>query len=86
MPGWFRARLEVSTPGPIDEGPLELVEKPKPEPGPGEVRVRVAACGVCRTDLHVSEGDLPVHRARVVPGHEVVGRVDGKGPGAGSLR
>ncbi len=73
---------EVSTPGPIDEGPLELVEKPKPEPGPGEVRVRVAACGVCRTDLHVSEGDLPVHRARVVPGHEVVGRVDGKGPGA----
>jgi len=73
---------EVSRPAPIDAGPLEFLERPAPEPGPGQVRVRVSACGVCRTDLHVSEGDLPVHRPRVVPGHEVVGRVDAAGPGA----
>ncbi len=62
--------------------PCELVEIPAPEPGPGQVRVRVLVCGVCRTDLHVAEGDLEVHRARVVPGHEVVGVVDALGPGA----
>jgi len=53
-----------------------------PEPGPGEVRVRVQVCGVCRTDLHVAEGDLPPHRSPVVPGHEVVGVVEALGPGA----
>lgn len=53
-----------------------------PVPGPGQVRVRVSVCGVCRTDLHVAEGDLPVHRPRVVPGHEIVGLVDEIGPGA----
>ena len=74
---------ELSRPGPVDSGPLELVERPLPEPGPGQVRVAVSVCGVCRTDLHVAEGDLPVHRPRVVPGHEVVGRVDAPGPGAG---
>ena len=73
---------EVSTPGPIDEGPLRLVERPLPQPGPGQVRVGVTTCGVCRTDLHVAEGDLPVHRPHVVPGHEVVGRVEALGPGA----
>jgi propanol-preferring alcohol dehydrogenase len=52
-----------------------------PEPGPGEVRVRVRACGVCRTDLHLAEGDLPVHRPLTVPGHEIVGVVDRLGPG-----
>jgi len=71
----------VVAPAPIDEGPLRLVEREPPVPGPGEVRVAVAACGVCRTDLHVAEGDLPVHRTGVVPGHEVVGRVDALGPG-----
>ena len=69
-------------PGPMDDRPLQLVERPVPEPGPGQIRVRVTVCGVCRTDLHVAEGDLPVHRPRVVPGHEVVGRVDATGPGA----
>ncbi|MGH9087360.1 MAG: zinc-dependent alcohol dehydrogenase family protein [Acidimicrobiales bacterium] len=73
---------EVTAPGPVDGGPLRLVERPVPKPGPGHVRVRVDACGVCRTDLHVAEGDLPVHRPRVVPGHEVVGRIDARGPGA----
>jgi propanol-preferring alcohol dehydrogenase len=74
---------EVVEPGPIDGGPLRLVDRPVPEPGPGQIRVQVSACGVCRTDLHVAEGDLPVHRPRVVPGHEVVGRVDAVGPSAG---
>lgn len=73
---------EVDEPGPVDDGPLRMVEKGVPEPGPGQVRVRVSVCGVCRTDLHVAEGDLPVHRPHVVPGHEVVGRVDRRGPGA----
>ncbi len=71
----------VEHPGPIDEGPLRLTERPAPEPAAGEVLVRVRACGVCRTDLHVSEGDLPVHRDRVVTGHEVVGEVVAQGPG-----
>ncbi|MGH9029478.1 MAG: zinc-binding alcohol dehydrogenase family protein, partial [Acidimicrobiales bacterium] len=67
---------EVTTPGAIGTGPLRLVDRPLPDPGPRQVRVRVSACGVCRTDLHVAEGDLPVHRPRVVPGHEVVGEVE----------
>ena len=73
---------EVAEPGPIDKKPLRLVERPVPEPGPGEVRVDVRVCGVCRTDLHVAEGDLDVHRPHVVPGHEVVGTVGARGPGA----
>ena len=73
---------EVLEPGPIDEHPLRLVERAVPEPGPGEVRVDVRTCGVCRTDLHVAEGDLEVHRTRVVPGHEVVGTVGARGSGA----
>jgi propanol-preferring alcohol dehydrogenase len=56
-------------------GRIRLVERPVPVPGPQEVLVRVEACGVCRTDLHVADGDLPVHRPDVVPGHEVVGVV-----------
>ena len=55
--------------------PLVMVEEPTPAPAPDEVLVRVRACGVCRTDLHVTEVDLPVRRPRVVPGHEVVGEV-----------
>jgi alcohol dehydrogenase, propanol-preferring len=66
---------EVANPGPIDAGPVRLVERPQPVPGPGEVLVAVSVCGVCRTDLHVAEGDLEVHRPHVVPGHEVVGTV-----------
>lgn len=66
---------QVRRPGPITQGPLEWVERPVPEPGADELLVRVLACGVCRTDLHVAEGDLPVHRPGVVPGHEVVAEV-----------
>jgi propanol-preferring alcohol dehydrogenase len=72
----------VHEPGPIERGPLARVERPEPEPGPGEVRVRVEACGVCRTDLHLAEGDLAPRRPDVVPGHEVVGVVDALGSGA----
>jgi propanol-preferring alcohol dehydrogenase len=72
----------VRDPGPIDSGPLEPVELPEPDPGRGEVRVRVEACGVCRTDLHLAEGDLAPRRPRTVPGHEVVGVVDALGAAA----
>lgn len=58
-------------------GPLRPAQEPIPEPGDGELLLRVLACGVCRTDLHVAAGDLPVHRPHVVPGHEVVGEVVG---------
>jgi propanol-preferring alcohol dehydrogenase len=72
----------VRDPQPIDAGPLALVERPAPAPGPHEVRVRVLVCGVCRTDLHLAEGDLTPHGPDVVPGHEVVGVVDAVGDGA----
>ncbi len=71
----------VSQPGPIETGPLRYVEKPVPAPAPGELLVQVRACAVCRTDLHVSEGDLPVHREHVTPGHMVVGPVAALGDG-----
>jgi alcohol dehydrogenase, propanol-preferring len=67
---------------PIDEGPLTRVEREVPEPGPGQVRVRISCCGVCRTDLHLAEGDLPPRRPRVTVGHEIVGLVDAAGDGA----
>jgi propanol-preferring alcohol dehydrogenase len=72
----------VAAPGPVATGPLALADLPDPEPGPGQVRLRVTACGVCRTDLHLAEGDLAPRRPRTVPGHEVVGTVDAVGPGA----
>ncbi|MGV3492839.1 MAG: zinc-dependent alcohol dehydrogenase family protein [Ramlibacter sp.] len=60
---------------------LQAVRRPVPAPGPGEVLVRVHACGVCRTDLHILDGELPPHRDAVIPGHEVVGEVVALGPG-----
>ena len=66
----------VETPGPVTGHPLSLhTDDDIPHPGPGELLLRVLACGVCRTDLHVTEGDLPPHRRGVTPGHEVVGEV-----------
>src|ERR1700730_12817362 len=73
----------VCRPGPIQTGPLEQVTAEVPRPEPSELLVAVRACGVCRTDLHVVEGDLPVHRAGVTPGHEVVGEVLEVGAEAG---
>ncbi|HEX2774984.1 MAG TPA: zinc-binding alcohol dehydrogenase family protein [Micromonosporaceae bacterium] len=77
---------EVASPGPMSERPLRLTSRPVPRPRAGDLLVRVSACGVCRTDLHVAEGDLPVHRPRVVPGHEVVGRVEEAGSGVTAFR
>lgn len=73
---------EVVKPGPIDgaQSPLKFTTKPVPVPQRGEVLVRVIACGVCHTDLHVAEGDLPVHQDHVTPGHEIVGKVVKNGP------
>ncbi|ETK31585.1 zinc-dependent alcohol dehydrogenase family protein [Microbispora sp. ATCC PTA-5024] len=76
MDAWVVAR-----PGPVATRPLERTRLPDPEPGPGELLVRVEACAVCRTDLHLAEGDLPPRRPRTVPGHEVVGWVEALGPG-----
>ncbi len=72
----------VRRPGPMASEPLERVTVDVPEPASGELLVAVHACGVCRTDLHVTEGDLPVHRRGIIPGHEVVGEVAAKGSGA----
>jgi len=72
----------VSKPGPLTESPLQRARAPIPEPAPDEVLVRVTVCGVCRTDLHVVMGDLAPHRRRVVPGHEIVGRVVSRGDDA----
>ncbi|HUL26123.1 MAG TPA: zinc-dependent alcohol dehydrogenase family protein [Streptosporangiaceae bacterium] len=71
----------VHQPGPVATGPLRLTERDIPEPGPGELLVRVRACGVCRTDLHLAEGDLPPRAPGITPGHEVVGEVVAVGPG-----
>jgi len=73
----------VDHPAPIDQGPLRRIERELPEPGPHQARVRVSCCGVCRTDLHLSEGDLAPRRAAVAPGHEVVGVVDAVGSPSG---
>ncbi len=60
---------------------LAMEERPEPEPGPGQIRVRIEACGVCRTDLHVVDGELPDPKSPIVPGHEIVGRIDAAGEG-----
>jgi alcohol dehydrogenase, propanol-preferring len=62
---------------------LVMEERPDPAPGPGQIRVRIEACGVCRTDLHVVDGELPDPKLPIVPGHEIVGRVEAGGEGVG---
>ena len=76
----------LRAPGEIATRPLALTEAAVPEPGPGEVLVRVEVCGVCRTDLHVVEGDLAPQRAELVPGHQVVGRIARCGPDVATWR
>jgi propanol-preferring alcohol dehydrogenase len=66
--------------------PLEWTELPDREPGPGQVRVTVAACGVCRTDLHVVDGELPHPQVPIIPGHQIVGRIDAVGAGVEALK
>jgi propanol-preferring alcohol dehydrogenase len=80
--GWIMARMlswQVRSPGPMPTHPLVRAETDIPKLGPGDLLIRVLACGVCRTDLHIAEGDLPVHRPNVVPGHEIVGEVTAAG-------
>ena len=74
--------MVLSQPGRIESAPLRLLDVPVPEPAANEIRVRVEACGICRTDLHVIEAELPPQRSEVIPGHQVVGTVDSCGPAA----
>jgi alcohol dehydrogenase, propanol-preferring len=76
--------MVLRRPAPVATGPLREEELAVPEPGDGEILIRVDKCGVCRTDLHVVEGDLPPRLPAVVPGHEIVGRVARAGPGVRS--
>jgi alcohol dehydrogenase, propanol-preferring len=76
----------LDSPAPVETNPLDFNEAPVPEPGRGEVRVRVSACGVCRTDLHVVEGELPPRKSPVIPGHQVVGSVEKLGEKASRHR
>jgi alcohol dehydrogenase, propanol-preferring len=72
-------------PADIARAPLRLEEIERPQPGPGEVLVRVRACGICRTDLHIAEGELPPRRTPLVPGHQVVGEVLAAGAGVPAI-
>ena len=74
--------MAVDEPAPIESAPLRELETEVPDPRPGETLVRIRTCGVCRTDLHVAEGDLPPRLPRVIPGHEIVGTVEKRGVGA----
>ncbi|MGQ9710739.1 MAG: zinc-dependent alcohol dehydrogenase family protein [Anaerolineae bacterium] len=71
--------MVLHSPRPAEEAPLEMRDLPLPEPGAEEIRLRIRACGVCHTDLHTVEGDLPLPKLPVVPGHQVVGMVDAIG-------
>jgi alcohol dehydrogenase, propanol-preferring len=72
----------LQSPAPIETNPLSFADYPTPQPAAGEVLVRVSYCGVCRTDLHVIEGELPPQKSPVVPGHQVIGVIEKLGSGA----
>lgn len=78
--------MVLDRPKPAEESPLAARDLPLPSPGPGEIRVRVRACGVCRTDLHTVEGDLPLPKLPLVPGHQIVGVVEACGAGVSQFR
>src|SRR6266567_985520 len=65
----------LTTPSPISQSPLKVEDIPTPEPKPGHVLLRIRACGVCRTDLHIVEGELPPRQPRIIPGHQIVGEI-----------
>jgi propanol-preferring alcohol dehydrogenase len=73
--------MVLREPKPVENNPLGLVDLSVPEPAPGQVRLRVGACGVCHTDLHLVEGEIATPKLPVVPGHQIVGRVDALGEG-----
>jgi propanol-preferring alcohol dehydrogenase len=70
----------LKAPAPVESNPLAFTDVPVPKPADGEVLIRVSHCGVCRTDLHVVEGELPPRKSPVIPGHQVVGTIDAQGP------
>ncbi|MDR7434239.1 MAG: zinc-dependent alcohol dehydrogenase family protein [Armatimonadota bacterium] len=76
----------LQAPKPAEESPLSLLDLPVPRPGPGELLLHVSACGVCHTDLHTVEGELTLPKLPVVPGHQVVGRVEEVGKGVQTFR
>jgi propanol-preferring alcohol dehydrogenase len=78
--------MRMQQPGAVADRPLRLEDVPVPTPHPGEILVAVGACAICRTDLHVVEGELPALRTPLVPGHQAVGRVAGRGQGATRFR
>jgi propanol-preferring alcohol dehydrogenase len=78
--------LLLASPQPSDQSPLRAAELPTPDPGPGEVRVHVRCCAVCHTDLHIVEGDLPLPKLPIVPGHQIVGVIDALGSGVHTLK
>jgi propanol-preferring alcohol dehydrogenase len=71
---------------PIDSAPLQLRQVPDPQPGPGEVLLRVHCCAICRTDLHVIEGELPRQKLPIIPGHQIVGTIEALGPNCSRLK
>jgi propanol-preferring alcohol dehydrogenase len=81
MGAWKMKAMMFKSPAPIEERPLELVDIPVPEPGPGEILVRVSMCGLCHTDIHTIEGDLPLPVLPIIPGHQIVGTVEKAGKG-----
>lgn len=85
LPATMKAMV-LRRPAPVETAPLELRECPVPQPAPKEVLVRVNACGVCRTDLHVVEGELPPQRAEIIPGHQIAGTVAAQGEEATRFR
>jgi len=70
----------------IDQNPLELVDLPVPKPGPEDILIRIKICGVCHTDLHTVEGELPQAKLPIIPGHEVVGIVEKRGERASRFK
>ena len=71
----------LSKPAPVETRPLAITDVPKPTAADGEVLIKINACGICRTDLHVVEGELPVRRSPLIPGHQIVGTIEGIGDG-----
>ncbi|HEY2996750.1 MAG TPA: zinc-dependent alcohol dehydrogenase family protein [Methylomirabilota bacterium] len=78
--------MQMRHPGSVADRPLRLEDVPVPTPRPGEILVAIRACAICRTDLHVVEGELPALRTPLVPGHQAVGRVSARGEGASRFR
>jgi len=78
--------MQLQSPRPIDDSPLHLTDIPDPTPGNGQIRVRVHCCALCHTDLHTLEGDLPLPKLPLIPGHQIVGVVDALGPGVQTFK